>query len=191
MVAVATLVPGRTNNQCCFRWVYTLDRANRKNAGQWTPEEDTKLREAVKKHGKNWVAIAEMVPGRTERQCRPRWTQALDPASGDKGKWKAEEDAMLKDAVEKHGKDWAAIAAMVPGRTNTQCRQRWTQALDPANWKKTGKWTTEEDTKLKKAVKIHVRDWVAVTKLVPGRTNYCCCKRWARHLDPDRVPRTS
>jgi hypothetical protein len=37
-----------------------------------------------------------------------------------------DEDSTLKDAVEKHnGEDWAAIAALVPGRTKQQCLNRW------------------------------------------------------------------
>jgi hypothetical protein len=66
---------------------------------------------------------------------------------------------MLKNAVSMHGgKDWAAIAAMVPGRTKSQCYQRWHYALDPsidqAN-SRTGKWTADEDTKLQGAVQTH------------------------------------
>jgi hypothetical protein len=41
--------------------------------------------------------------------------------------WKrnGEEDAKLIEAVKKHGEDWSLVAAMVPGRTNVQCRMRW------------------------------------------------------------------
>jgi hypothetical protein len=61
---------------------------------------------------------------------------ALDPrierASGRKGKWTAVEDSMLKDAVRTHGgKNWDAITALVPGRTNKQFNSRWRDTLDP------------------------------------------------------------
>jgi hypothetical protein len=36
---------------------------------------------AVKKHGKDWVAVAAMVPGRTDKECRSRWTKTLDPVA--------------------------------------------------------------------------------------------------------------
>jgi hypothetical protein len=39
---------------------------------------DTKLIEAVKKHGTHWVVVADHVPGRTDKQCRSRWTDRLD-----------------------------------------------------------------------------------------------------------------
>ena len=57
--------------------------------GHWTAEEDIKLKKAVQKHGgKNWTAIAEMVPDRRSTQCWGRWHSALvldssiDPPKG-------------------------------------------------------------------------------------------------------------
>ena len=42
-----------------------------------------------------------------------------------KGKWCAEEDALLLAAFEEHGKAWVKVAEAVPGRTQRQCRTRW------------------------------------------------------------------
>jgi hypothetical protein len=182
---IAALVHGRTNHQCRIRWTGTLDPAIGKIVGKWTPEEDTKLAEAVKKHGTDWVAVAAMVPGRTNDQCRARWVGSLDTAIMKiMGKWTPEEATNLTEAVKKHGTDWPAIAALVPGRTNSQCQQCWTTRLDPAIGKKAGKWTLEEDTKLIKAVKKHGTAWVAVAAMVPGRTNHQCRGRCITRLDP-------
>jgi hypothetical protein len=87
--------------------------------------------EAVKKHGKNWIAAAAMVPGRTKLQCHHRWTQTLQPATTGKtaGRWKPEEDAKLTEAVKKHGRKWIPVATLVPGRTDQQCRSRWVKTL--------------------------------------------------------------
>jgi hypothetical protein len=111
-------------------------RAPRRN---WTPEEDTKLTEAVKKHGESWVTVAAMVSGRTNQQCRSRWVRSLY-LTNEKiaGRWTPEEDEKLTEAVEKHSNDWVAVAAMVPGRTDQQCRDRWTHNLDPNNGKNVG-----------------------------------------------------
>jgi hypothetical protein len=47
--------------------------------GKWVEDEDSKLKDAVQTHGgKNWVAIAALVPGRSKQQCRSRWHRALD-----------------------------------------------------------------------------------------------------------------
>jgi hypothetical protein len=42
-----------------------------------------------------------------------------------------------------------------------------------------GKWTQDEDNKLKDAVQMHgCNYWVAITALVPGQTKKQCLKRW-------------
>jgi myb proto-oncogene protein len=101
--------------------------------------EDAELTDAVKEHGlNNWVAVAALVPGRSNFQCRQRWLDYLDPTAiertteRNRGKWTVEEDAKLTEAVKKRGKDWVGVAALVPGRKNDQCRYRWLTSLYPA-----------------------------------------------------------
>jgi hypothetical protein len=39
----------------------------------------------------------------------------------------------MKNAAQTHGcKNWGAIAALVPGRTKIQCRNRWYNAFNPS-----------------------------------------------------------
>jgi uncharacterized protein (DUF2237 family) len=147
-------------------------------------------------NGKDWFAIATLVPGRTKRQCHNRWHDALDPrihrTTGRTGRWTPDEDAMLKEAVQMHNsKNWDAIARLVPGRTITQCGNRWQSALVTSIGRTPGrvdKWTSDEDTKLKNAVRMQGvrKDWYAITALVPGRTRIQCSRRWNKHLDPNR-----
>jgi hypothetical protein len=190
-VAVAALVPGRTRNQCRGRWKDVLDPSiggMTRRTGKWTPDEDDKLKDALQMNGgKNWGAIAALVPGRTKTQCYDRWKDALDPsidrANGRTGKWAEDEECNLKDAVQTHGDDdWVAVAALVPGRTRNQCRGRWKDGLDPiigGMTRRTGKWTVDEDSQLKEAVQTHGdKDWSAISALVPGRTNGQCWCRW-------------
>jgi hypothetical protein len=84
--------------------------------------------------------------------------------------WNQKEDTDLREAVLKNGDNWVKVAAMVPGRDNKSCRQRWVGALD--------KWTPEEVAILREAVKEHGEDWVAVGKLLPGRTDNRCHEQW-------------
>jgi hypothetical protein len=92
-----------------------------------------------------------------------------DETTARKRKWTTDEDITLKDAVEKHkGEDLAAIAALVSGRTNTQCRSRWHNALhlksDETNARKC-KWTTDEDSTLTDAVeKYNGADWAGIPR---------------------------
>jgi hypothetical protein len=199
--AVAALVPGRTKKQCWSRWHDVLTPSIAPTAGRsgkWAENEDRKLKDAVQTHGgKDWVAVAALVPGRTKKQCWSRWHDALTPSiattTGRTGKWAEGEDSKLKDAVQTHGgRDWAAIAALVSGRTRNQCSKRWHDVLDPSISRanaRTGKWTEDEDRKLKDAVQIHGnKDWVAINALVPGRTKKQCWSRWHDVLTPSIAP---
>jgi hypothetical protein len=197
--AITTLVPGRTKEQCYQRWHDVLDPSIDRTApvrtGKWTEDEDLKLQYSVQMHGgKDWAAIAVMVPGRTKQQCNSRWFQVLDPnidrANGRTGKWTEDEDLKLQGAVQMHGgKDWAAISALVPGRTRSQCCNRWHDVLDSsivdrANGRM-GRWTEKEDLKLKTSVGVHGgKDWAAIAVLVPDRTKKQCWQRWHDALDP-------
>jgi hypothetical protein len=139
----------------------------------WAADEDSKLKDAVKTHGgKDWTAIAALVSGRAGNQCKHRWKGVLDPigrANRRTGKWTAVEDRKLKDALQTN---WAAISALVPGRTRNQCNHRWRRVLNanitPTAGRK-GKWEEDEGSKLKVAIEMHGdKDWVAVSALVPG-----------------------
>jgi hypothetical protein len=202
--AISALVPGRTEKQCSRSWYDSLDPTSDETTvrkGKWTKEEDVKLKDAVKKHnGKDWAAISALVSGRVKHQCWHRWVQYLDPgrknileSKSDEttarvGKWTTDEDNTLKAAVEKHndgkhnGKNWEEIVALVPGRTKKQCNYRWHDVLvsmSDGTTARKGKWTKEEDVKLKDAVQKHNgKDWVAISKLVPGRTKQQCQNRW-------------
>jgi hypothetical protein len=108
-----------------------------KRAGRFKADEDSKLKDAVQTHGgKSWGAIAVLVPGRSEKRCRHRWHEVLDPiinqVSGDTGKWAEDEDEKLKDAVQTRGNEnWVALSVLIPGRTRSQCWDRWRHVLGP------------------------------------------------------------
>jgi hypothetical protein len=195
--AIATLLEGRTKVQCCGRWndhlLCKMDPTTAR-AGHWTADEYKMLKDAVLAHGaKSWKKVATLVPGRTKKQCRNRWYETqpcnIDPATARTGKWLADEDKKLKYVVTMHdGKSWEKVAAMIPGRTLVQCRNRWRHAVDPSVGRATarkGGWTTEEDNNLKDSVKMHDgKNWNAIARLVPRRTISQCRDRWRHAFDP-------
>lgn len=72
-------------------------------------------------------------------------------------RWTAEEDQKLRVAVNKYGgKYWKLIAEDVPGRTHTQCLQRWCKVLKPGLLK--GPWCEKEDQLLTNLVYKGIED---------------------------------
>jgi hypothetical protein len=189
------MVLDRTKKQCVNRWHDFLDPNVDRTiplTGKWTADEDEQLKVAFQRHdGKNWREIATMIPGRTTKQCANRWHESLNP-SVDRtplraGKWSADEDETLIDAVQRHGgNNWIAIAALVPGRAAKSCMRRWHDALvlsvasDDRTPGRSGKLTSDEDDQLKDAVQRRGdnNNWIEVAALVPGRTKRQCTRRW-------------
>ncbi|CAM8982733.1 unnamed protein product [Rhodiola kirilowii] len=101
-----------------------------------------------------------------------------------KGQWTAEEDEILRKAVEHYkGKSWKKIAECLTGRTDVQCLHRWQKVLDPSLVK--GPWTKEEDQKIIELVSLNgANKWTNIAKHLPGRIGKQCRERWYHHLDP-------
>ena len=173
----ARLETNRTAFQCFCMYQRGLNESLLK--GKWTPEEDARLLEAVKQIGTgNWVAVAEVIGGRTGQQCLHRYEKALNPEIR-RGHWTAEEDEQLKRAVAEAGENraWSQIRKGVPGRTDVQCRERWVNVLDPAL--KAEPFTAEEDRKLCALVEVYgTSQWSRVASEMAGRTDNMCWRRW-------------
>ncbi|KAI8339079.1 hypothetical protein BC941DRAFT_451377 [Chlamydoabsidia padenii] len=111
--------------------------------------------------------------------------QRLARGFRERAPWTAEEDNLLRLAVQLYGdktEKWAKIAACVQGRTNKNCRKRWFHSLDPSLRK--GAWTDEEDRLLREGVKKFPNQWSKIADLLEGRTDDQCAKRWRESLDP-------
>ncbi|CAJ0936450.1 unnamed protein product, partial [Ranitomeya imitator] len=116
--------------------------------------------------------------GRNSTQLYHRWSKCLDP-SLKKGYWNREEDKLLLKAVEKYGaKDWYKIQLEVPGRSDSQCRERYVKALRKDV--KKGHWSEEEKQKLLELIeKYGVGHWSKISKeLHTQRTGAQCLSKW-------------
>jgi hypothetical protein len=97
--------------------------------------------------------------------------------------WDDAEDAILKQMVAQHGKQWNVIANHLPNRTASQVAARWEKCLDPNITK--GPFTAEEDAQITGFVAMHgPRDWPRITQSLAHRSSKQCRERWFNHLDP-------
>ncbi|KAG8716105.1 hypothetical protein FRC11_009154 [Ceratobasidium sp. 423] len=151
----------------------------------WSEEEDRFLLEGIQRHGMgNWPEVALHLNAamaskpnhvaRTPNQCSFRYSKSLCPTIK-KGKWTQEEDEALRKGVAAFGRMWTKVQEYVQGRTDAQCRERWSNMLDPSL--KTGPWDEEEDKILLDAAGQKL-PWSKISALLPGRTDSRCAKRY-------------
>ncbi|KAK8896084.1 hypothetical protein M9Y10_013975 [Tritrichomonas musculus] len=92
-----------------------------------------------------------------------------------------EEDAQLVELVSSQQfPNWKTIASVIKGRTARQCRERWSEYLNPSI--KFEPWTTSEDTLLVQMVQLYGNKWTFISKMFNGRTGNDVKNRWYSHL---------
>lgn len=131
---VASIMPeGRTGQQCMSRWTKSINPNI--HHGKWTKEEDDRLIAIMNVFGghsddvkqKKWALISQLVPNRTDVQCRERWMNKLDPTLNE-GTWTKEEDEKLLELVSRYGSSkWSWFSKHQPfiRRTDNQLRRRY------------------------------------------------------------------
>ena len=99
------------------------------NKGPWTEKEDQLLRKWVKDNGAcNWTKCSEFIKGRSGKQCREHWNNALDP-NLTKGQWTAEEDLLIMIFYKKYGGSWKRIIPIFEKRTENSIKNRFFSQL--------------------------------------------------------------
>ncbi|WJX35764.1 hypothetical protein P8452_23714 [Trifolium repens] len=121
----------------------------------------------------------------TVQKIRPLHGRTTGPTRrSTKGQWTAEEDEILRKAVEHfQGKNWKKIAESFKDRTDVQCLHRWQKVLNPELIK--GPWSKEEDEAIIDLVnKYGPKKWSTIAQHLPGRIGKQCRERWHNHLNP-------
>ncbi|RWW29329.1 hypothetical protein GW17_00006160 [Ensete ventricosum] len=112
---------GRT--PCC-------DKATVKK-GQWSPDEDAKLKSYIKQHGTggSWIALPQKIGlKRCGKSCRLRWLNYLRPNIRHGG-FSQEEDDIICSLYVSIGSRWSMMASQLPGRTDNDIKNYWNTRL--------------------------------------------------------------
>ncbi|KAH9303953.1 hypothetical protein KI387_008357 [Taxus chinensis] len=98
--------------------------------GPWTPDEDQKLVEYIKRHGHgSWRALPKRAGLlRCGKSCRLRWTNYLRPDIK-RGKFSIEEEHTIIELHAALGNKWSTIAGHLPGRTDNEIKNYWNTHL--------------------------------------------------------------
>ncbi|EAY12220.1 Myb-like DNA-binding domain containing protein [Trichomonas vaginalis G3] len=89
----------------------------------------------------------------------------------------AEEDELLRKlAKDNNNKTWRDIAKHLPGRSATQCRDRYNQYLYPSVVSKP--WTDQEDKIIVEKYRQYGPQWSKIAEFLPGRSGSNIKNRW-------------
>ena len=150
----------------------------------WSDEEDSVLRDAVLRHGEEWVLVRDhyltTLKGATTtrhlHEFENRWNDVVC-RKHKKGPWTEDEDKLVCKLVEMSGpKKWSTLAAYVPGRTGKQCRERWVNHLSPDVNK--GEWSEMEESILLEEHERLGNQWCKIAQALPGRSENAVKNRW-------------
>ena len=101
--------------------------------------------------------------------------------------WSDKEDKLLiEKAKEFNYKNWASVAAFLPGRSPIQCSARY-KRIRPGLIK--GTWTPQEDAEVLKLYKIYGKDWNKIAKYMKHRTGKQIRDRFLNSLDSNLIKR--
>ncbi|KAF2010326.1 hypothetical protein BU24DRAFT_496350 [Aaosphaeria arxii CBS 175.79] len=134
---------------------------------KWTAAEDQILREEVEQQqrsdgeAKDWIRVAESLPGRSNKDCRKRWKNSV-VGTLKKGQWSKSEDTLLEEGIERYGQKWTLVADVVASRSADQCSKRWSQSLAP--YIDRSEWRESEDDQLIQAVQKFGRHWKDINR---------------------------
>jgi len=99
-------------------------KRSKRGRNPWTPKEDVKLMDLMKKYGQSWAMISSLMDGRTGKQVRDRYLNKLRP-NIKLGDWTLQEDELLVSLCKEIGNRWSLIANHLPGRTEGQVKNRF------------------------------------------------------------------
>jgi hypothetical protein len=97
-----------------------------------------------------------------------------------KCKFTPAEDARLRGIVERLGcRNWTAVASLMGDRDARQCRERWTNYIDPGL--RNSPWTSSEEALLEEKFAIYGSQWHTLGAFFPNRSKNQIKNHWQRN----------
>jgi hypothetical protein len=107
----------------------------------------------------------------------PDYLPLMDGVLVMRGAWSLNEDTLLRSAVTRFGAgQWDIIAAVIPGRSANQCRERWNFRISPGLNK--GPFEKWEDDLIIEERERYGNHWTLISSHLPGRTSCAVKNRW-------------
>ncbi|XP_023316326.1 snRNA-activating protein complex subunit 4 [Trichogramma pretiosum] len=184
---------GRSGYQCFVRY-NTNNWKNLMKGVLWSARDDTILLKLVEKLKMGdyipWGYIASCMNNWTKQQVYFRWNYSLAPYLK-KGRYTAEEDKLLLSAVNKYGKNFTQISALVmPHRTNIQLKEHYLTLIQKGQKKI---WTKQEDQQLIELYNKYGTNWAKIKQEFPTasraqlRLHHLSLQRVKGNLNPKTV----
>ncbi|EJD36576.1 hypothetical protein AURDEDRAFT_117052 [Auricularia subglabra TFB-10046 SS5] len=139
-----------------------------------------------------WTSIALQVPQRPLVAIY-HWVKRVYNPLSKQGRWSADEDNAVIDAVGALGQAWEKVSERV-GRTASDCRDRWRNHLHNRDSRNMGVWTPAEEADLTRIVREMTLDqgktadsdifWTEVARRMDNRRSRQQCRvKWTDSLN--------
>ncbi|KAI8640952.1 hypothetical protein BD408DRAFT_327658, partial [Parasitella parasitica] len=157
----------------------------------WTVEEDERLIDLIKTHGKRWTFISKQFVDRAPSTLLNRYNLLHEARA--RGPWSKEELKALKDLGQGKSfcdiQDWKSIQEKLPvQRPLFMVTQTYKHTVDPAI--KHGKWTFDEVEKLRNLIlKFGEENMDQVALFMRSRTPRQCLERWRWQMTSEKKGR--
>lgn len=124
---------------------------------------------------------APINPSQVKESKKSRKQKKTKKVTLKKGQWSSQEDKLLEQWVRENGpKNWEACGRFIQGRRGKQCREHWSNCLNPDL--KKGNWTPEEDFLIMFFYEKCEGSWKKIIPLFNGRTENSIKNRFFSEL---------
>jgi len=176
--SVSDKVPGRTAYQCQLKWRRIDVEEEAGSSAKWTEEDDRRLFLSVASHGMSHMDALKRGPEEIEALLAfIKSNEGRDPACT-AATASQKQARQAKKSAEKSQYSWMDVSKILPGKSESRCRDKWMSSLDNSILS-SSTWTEDEDLVVQHLVqKNGTGNWGAHAEWLPGRTDVQVAKHW-------------